>query len=342
MLRSVDGHPYAFLHADAAAGLDAQLGRLAAAGLPYRGDLDTPLRPFPTAIGGLRAAAIVPEAQAAALDPWHPDEGLFLLGIARFRDAWPEFAARNLERQAWPHGPARIESGVATLPGLAGLNNLNSLTLARLFDDPAWRTRALDALRDAMPRSGSWRVGPARHPGARGSSGGLRRDGEPPGPARLRDPDASSVDTGAAALRRAALLRHGAGRLRADRIRGRGTDPRGRPHRGGRDPCRRAAAPDPDRSGGPRHGRPRGRWPARRPRRRGHRRRRRPPGQRPRAWIVAAGRPVRARGRGTGGGGHPRRRGAAPGGSRRRGAPGEPASGGQRPRRDAVPDRALR
>ncbi len=159
MLRSVDGHPYAFLHADAAAGLDAQLGRLAAAGLPYRGDLDTPLRPFPTAIGGLRAAAIVPEAQAAALDPWHPDEGLFLLGIARFRDAWPEFAARNLERQAWPHGPARIESGVATLPGLAGLNNLNSLTLARLFDDPAWRTRALDALRDAMPRSGSWRVG---------------------------------------------------------------------------------------------------------------------------------------------------------------------------------------
>ena len=159
VLRSVDGHPYAILHADAGAGLDAQLSRLAAGGLPYRGDVDSPLRPFPTAIGGLRAAAIVPEAQAAALDPWRPDEGLFLLGIARFRDSWPEFAARNLERQAWPAGPTRIGSGVATLPGLEGLNNLNSLTLARLFDDPAWRARALDALRDAVPRTGSWRVG---------------------------------------------------------------------------------------------------------------------------------------------------------------------------------------
>ncbi len=157
-LRTIQGHPYGILHVDVGPALDAQTARLAAAGLAYRGDLSSPLRPIPTAVGGLRPAAILPAGQAAVLEPWSPDEGLFLLGIHRFRDAWPGFAARNLARQPWAGGPARIEGGAATLPGLESLHNLNSLTLARLFDTAAWRRRALDAMRAALPATGSWRI----------------------------------------------------------------------------------------------------------------------------------------------------------------------------------------
>ncbi len=158
-LRAVAGHPYGFLHEELPSAVAAHLDRLAAEGLPYHGDLAAPLRPFPTPVGGLRPAAIVPEGQAAALEPWGPDEGLFLLGIERFRDAWPAFAMRNLARQPWPGGPARMERATARLPGLERLHNLNALVLARRFDDEAWAASALDALRAALPPTGSWRIG---------------------------------------------------------------------------------------------------------------------------------------------------------------------------------------
>jgi glycerol-3-phosphate dehydrogenase subunit B len=157
-LRRRRGHPYAVVHQDLGPSLDATLARLDAAGLAYHGGLGAPLRPFPTPVGGLRLAAIVPTAQAAALEPWAADEGLLLLGIERFRDFWPQYAARNLARQTWSDGPARIESTWVRLPGLETLHNLNSLVLARRFDDPAWRSRAVSALRAAIPTGGRWRV----------------------------------------------------------------------------------------------------------------------------------------------------------------------------------------
>jgi glycerol-3-phosphate dehydrogenase subunit B len=158
VLRREAGHPYRLLHADVAPALDATKARLADAGLPYRGDLETPLRPFPTPVGGLRLAGILPEAQAAALEPWSADEGLLLLGIGRFRDFWPGYAARNLARQAWADGPSRIAGAVAALPDVGDARNLSSLTLARRFDDADWRSRALDAMAGAVP-SGRWRIG---------------------------------------------------------------------------------------------------------------------------------------------------------------------------------------
>jgi glycerol-3-phosphate dehydrogenase subunit B len=158
-LRADPSHPYAVIGQDVAPALQAALRRLDAGGLPYAGDLEAKLRQVPTAVGGLRPAAVVPRAQAAALQPWEPGEGLFLLGIERFRDAWPALAARNLARQAWPDGPARIEAASVRLPGLERLRNLGSLTLARLFDTPAWREQALEAMRGAVPGTGTWRIG---------------------------------------------------------------------------------------------------------------------------------------------------------------------------------------
>ena len=156
LLSGRDGHPYAYLAADVEAALDAHCVRLAAAGLPYAGDLDASLVTVPTAVGATRRASHLPAAQAAALDAWAGD-GLLLVGFERFRDAWPAFAAGNLARVSWPGGPARVATAQAVLPGLDDLRNLNALTLAHLFDDAAWRTRALDAIAAAIP-AGRWRI----------------------------------------------------------------------------------------------------------------------------------------------------------------------------------------
>lgn len=156
-LASLDGHPYASLHADADGAVERHLACLGAAGLPMVGSLDAHLRPIPTPVGSLRRAAILPAAQAAALDPWEGD-GLLMVGIRGYRDAWAAYAARNLAASAWPGGPREVRAIEVDLPALDGRRNLNARTLALLFEDPSWRRRALRVLADALP-PGAWRVG---------------------------------------------------------------------------------------------------------------------------------------------------------------------------------------
>lgn len=156
-LAALPDHPYASAHADVAPAVDAHGSRLAAAGVGLAGSLDAPLVDIPTAIGARRRAALLPDAQAPALDPWG-DEGLLLVGIRRFRDAWPAYAARNLLAAPWPDGPRDIRAIEVELPGLEGLRNLNARSLATQFDDPAWRAAALSAVTRAVP-PGAWRIG---------------------------------------------------------------------------------------------------------------------------------------------------------------------------------------
>jgi glycerol-3-phosphate dehydrogenase subunit B len=158
----VPGHPYAFLAPELPAAL-AWLGDvLAAEGLTLVGDLGDPLRAIPTSIGATRLAAILPGGMSAALPAWAPDEVLVVCGLAGFRDFWPEAIADGLRRATSWRGqqpPARIEAISVELPGLAGRHNLSGLDLARLFDDPAWRTTALDTIGRAL--DGEW-SGPGR------------------------------------------------------------------------------------------------------------------------------------------------------------------------------------
>lgn len=155
---AADGsHPLARLGLTLPAALDEHLARLADAGLPYAGHLDAAFVQVPTAIGTLRAASVLPAAQAPLLEPWR-GMGLLLVGIRRFRDAWPGLAAQNLRGRPWPGGPQRIEAREVELAGLEDLHNLNALTLARQFDDPAWRHAALRSIAAAIP-PGRWRVG---------------------------------------------------------------------------------------------------------------------------------------------------------------------------------------
>jgi len=147
------GHPYAFLGDDVAAALEWIRPHLAAGGVEYVGDLDTPLQLVPTSIGGTRRAAILPAGQAAALSPWAVGERLVICGIAGFKDFWPEAIAASLSRERiWEGGnrPASVIPVSVALPGLAARHNLDALEIARRFDDPAWRATAIEAMARAI------------------------------------------------------------------------------------------------------------------------------------------------------------------------------------------------
>jgi glycerol-3-phosphate dehydrogenase subunit B len=148
-LAASPAHPYAFLGDDVPATLDWLLPIVAAGGLPYDGTLDTALAPIPTAIGGTRRAAILPDAQAAARAAWAPGERLVVCGFAGYKDFWPAAIAASLAREHVWQGGSRPDTVVPVevdLPGLAGLHNLNGLVLARRFDDSAWRAAAIDVI----------------------------------------------------------------------------------------------------------------------------------------------------------------------------------------------------
>jgi len=162
LLRRGHDHPYRFLDSDVAPAIDAFLATVAEHGLPHRGSLTTEFGSLPTGLGGTRPISIVPDAQSAALAPWADDEVLVVIGPAGFKDLWPRAVANSLEREGVWEGrprPARVIGRSVDLPGLAGRRNLNAVVLAALFDDPRWRSAALDAI--AVAVEGATR-GPAR------------------------------------------------------------------------------------------------------------------------------------------------------------------------------------
>ncbi|HET9345545.1 MAG TPA: anaerobic glycerol-3-phosphate dehydrogenase subunit GlpB [Candidatus Limnocylindrales bacterium] len=162
-LAGISGHPYATLGGEVAAALERLREILATRGLAYAGDVASPMRSVPTAIGGTRPASILPSAQSAALAPWSADERLVICGFAGFKDFWPDHAAASLTRAAvWGERggvdggrPSRVESLTVELPGLAGRRNLSALDVARLFDYPPTRRRAVDAIASALGGIGS-------------------------------------------------------------------------------------------------------------------------------------------------------------------------------------------
>jgi glycerol-3-phosphate dehydrogenase subunit B len=152
-LATLPGHPYAYLADDVAPALEWLRAVLAAQGLAYQGDLDTPLQLVPTSIGGTRLAAILPTAQAPAARPWSPGERLVVCGIAGFKDFWPDAIAASLSRpRVWSGtvGPDRVDAITVELPGLAERHNLSGLELARRLDDRSWRAAAIDRILSAL------------------------------------------------------------------------------------------------------------------------------------------------------------------------------------------------
>lgn len=169
-LAATPGHPYAILRGDVRAAVAFVRQVCVAQGLTYRGALDDPLRPVPTAIGGTRRVGIVPDGQGSARDPWRSDERLIVCGIDGFKDFWPASIAASLARpRVWAAGgraastaderPAQVEAMTVALPGQDGRRNVNAIELARAFDHPVWRREAFEVIARAAGALGG---GPAR------------------------------------------------------------------------------------------------------------------------------------------------------------------------------------
>jgi glycerol-3-phosphate dehydrogenase subunit B len=174
LLAANEEHPYAILGPDAGPAVAWLMDHLAASGLPYAGSLETPIRRVPTAIGGTRRVAIVPEAQAAARRPWGRDEVLVVAGPAGFKDFWPAAIADSLARESVWHGadrPAHVRGVTVDLPGLRDRNNLNALELAHRFDDPARRADDLDRIARAVKQAAGGRAGRVALPAVMGLDG---------------------------------------------------------------------------------------------------------------------------------------------------------------------------
>lgn len=164
-------HPYSFLAADVEPSVTWLLDRLEAGGLPYAGNLDTPIRRVPTAIGGTRRVAIVPAAQAAALRPWEPDEVLVVAGPAGYKDFWPAAIADSLGRESVWMGadhPGRVTGISVELDGVADRHNLNALHLARRFDDRAQRADDIARFAAAIKKAAGGRPGRVAMPAVMG------------------------------------------------------------------------------------------------------------------------------------------------------------------------------
>jgi glycerol-3-phosphate dehydrogenase subunit B len=161
-LAALDDHPYSFLAPDVQPSVAWLMDLLATQGLPYAGTLETPIRRVPTAIGGTRRAAILPEAQAASLRPWERDEVLVVAGPAGFKDFWPAAIADSLARESVWHGadrPAAVVGVAVELPWIRGRNNLNALELAHRFDDPGHRAADLERFAKAVSKAVGGRPG---------------------------------------------------------------------------------------------------------------------------------------------------------------------------------------
>lgn len=150
------GHPYGVLGEDVPAALEwfAGIVAQAEAGIALAGGLDRAFRPLPTALGTTRPVGLVPRGQAGALPAWAAGERLVVVGIAGFKDAWPDAIAAGLDGPAaWPDDrPAGVRALSVELPGLAGRRNVNGTVLAALFDEPAWRRDAIEAIGRAVDR----------------------------------------------------------------------------------------------------------------------------------------------------------------------------------------------
>ncbi len=155
-------HPYAFLEPDVAPSIAWLMERLEAGGLPYSGTLNSPILRVPTAIGGTRRVAIVPEAQSAARRRWGEDETLVVAGPAGFKDFWPIAVADSLGREAVWHGadrPSRLVGVAVELRGIAERNNFNALGLAARFDDPSRWKDDIGRIAKAIERAAGGRPG---------------------------------------------------------------------------------------------------------------------------------------------------------------------------------------
>jgi glycerol-3-phosphate dehydrogenase subunit B len=139
LTRSQPSHPYARLGtAGVETALQAFQDLCAEVGYPLEGSLERN-HLLPTALGAPRPTCLAPATFTAG--DLRGSAPMLLVGIAGFHDFSPHLAAANLRAQGIP-----AEAVIVNPPALAAHTRRDAMTLARLFDTPAFRAEIADSL----------------------------------------------------------------------------------------------------------------------------------------------------------------------------------------------------
>ncbi len=139
-------HPYAHLGPDALAQALADLQALCAeVGYPLRGSLDENWL-LPSAVGAFRPTCLVPETMVAG--DLRRREPMLIVGFAGYHDFYPDLIADNLTAQE-----VLARGVVLDLPALRRTRAVNAMTLARLFEQEAFRKEVAAVLKPKLGRA---------------------------------------------------------------------------------------------------------------------------------------------------------------------------------------------
>jgi glycerol-3-phosphate dehydrogenase subunit B len=137
------GHPLTISGLPALEGAVSELQAICAKhGYRLSGSLDHNFH-LPTAVGAIRPTCLAPESFAAG-DVREPGE-VVLAGIPGFRDFYAEFAAANLRAAGYAARALALP-----LPRLPARREAFATDLARLMDQPAYRTEVAERWRPAL------------------------------------------------------------------------------------------------------------------------------------------------------------------------------------------------
>lgn len=150
--QSDPGHPYAVIGVEAVRAALAIFSEIMAAeGYPFAGDGERNWL-LPTAIGAPRPTALAPATMIAG-ELTRPD-AMAVVGFANYKDFYPKLLADNLSQA---HPALEVKALSLAAPGFEDQADLPPMTLARAFDDPAFRQRLAHVLKPDL--RGIQRVG---------------------------------------------------------------------------------------------------------------------------------------------------------------------------------------
>jgi glycerol-3-phosphate dehydrogenase len=139
-------HPYALLGIEnVAQGLKAFQDLCQQAGYPMLGTLERNIL-LPTAIGSIRPTCLIPETMLAG--DLSSSEPMLLVGFDGYLDFHPHFAAANLSQQGIPAEAALLEPD-----RLASTLRIDSMKLARLFEQPDFRAEVAEAIKPYLGKT---------------------------------------------------------------------------------------------------------------------------------------------------------------------------------------------
>ena len=140
LVRENPSHPYALLGLEhIAQTLEALQALCQQADYPLHGTLEKNIF-LPTATGAMRPTCLAPQSMIAG--DLSSAEAMLLVGFDGYLDFYPHMAAANLSQQGIPATAMILE-----LNHLDSTLRVDNMTLARLFDQPEFRSEVVEALK---------------------------------------------------------------------------------------------------------------------------------------------------------------------------------------------------